>query len=203
MSRKPDIGKLIAKGSARKRAEIYIRNIVAKTTGKRILTEREEAELFDTFITPNDVNTYNELLATHKRIARHYLHFLITFYDFERIFYRCKYYFLKELEDREKGDEELNRENREDNLELEDMILINYRLLICNYKAGMRWIKDNKYTIPETIAEFERIYEVLITPENYCYETLIGDKVVTYDLAEIRIKEEEIERDISEIYKEI
>lgn len=205
MSRKPDIGKILARGSARKRSKIILQDRIRTLKGKPLLPEEEKAAIYESFSTPREREVYNEMMDSHARIVNHYYKYVMSFYDFERLLYRCKYSFLLNYDEIkeaiEKGDK--NRNLREEmlneiDIEVEDMIVMSYRDVINHYHAVLLFMKNKKYNVPEMLQEYKIIYNA-VKEENYNYDTIIDNEVVNLSLKHIEPDQHEIELKASEI----
>jgi len=148
MSRKPDIAKLLTKGSAKQRAALLIYHytiLEAIDIGKNkelkpILTDQEAKAIFDSFKDSREIKIYNEYRRLNIEFITTIRHLYYIGLQFERDYYKYLYerQFFKHIKDKK-------QKNRAYVLS-ESLLLDSYSSLINFFTALKVYAKEKGYT---------------------------------------------------------
>jgi hypothetical protein len=145
MSRKPDISKLLTKGSAKQRAALLIYHYTileaqAYTKIKPILTDQEEKAIFDSFKDNREAKIYNEYRSLNRDFITTIKHLYYTGLQFERDYY--KYLYERQIFKNEKDKKQKNRAY----VLSESLLLNSYSRYINFFTALKVYAKERGYT---------------------------------------------------------
>jgi hypothetical protein len=172
MSRKPDISKLLTKGSAKQRAALLIYHytiLEAIEIGqnkelKPILTDQEAKAIFDSFKDSREAKIYNEYRGLNRDFITTIKHLYYTGLQFERDYY--KYLYERQLFKDVKDKKQKNRA-----YVLSESLLLNSYSRFINFFTALkvyakergytnRYILDNMNTYLEGIQELYNHYPI-------------------------------------------
>jgi len=148
MSRKPDIAKLLTKGSAKQRAALLIYHYTIREVidiGKNkelkpILTDQEAKAIFDSFKGSREIKIYNEYRSLNIEFITTIRHLYYIGLQFERNYY--KYLYERQLFKHIKDKKQKNRAY----VLSESLLLDSYSRLINFFTALKVYAKEKGYT---------------------------------------------------------